>query len=313
MNNKYKIFVAWWTWFLWKRIVHKLKLLWLDYVTTSLSMWTDFRDKKQTEKFFEREKPDIVINCAAYVGWIQFWIKHEWELFYNNTLINLNLIEASRKVGIKRFINPISNCSYPNVLEKDFKEDEWWNWELHPSVLVYWFAKKSTWIQSYAYSNQYNMDFINLLIPNMYGPWDHFEEERSHALWALIMKIVNAHNNSSPEVSIWWTWKPIREWLYVDDCVDFLLKSIEISPEINPINIWQWKWISIIDMAKIIKDIVWYKWKLQLDTTKQDGAPYKIMNIEKCRDIFWILPDTTLEKWIEKTIKWYINNFNKND
>ncbi|MCK4781673.1 NAD-dependent epimerase/dehydratase family protein [Candidatus Parcubacteria bacterium] len=311
-KNK-KIFVAGGTGFLGKRIVKRLKEERMDFVTTSLSMGVDFRDKRQIEKFFEKERPEIIINCAAYVGGIKFGLEHEGEIFYNNALINTNLIECARKYNIKRYINPISNCSYPDVVQKDFKEEEWWDGPLHPSVLVYGFIKKATWVQSYAYHNQYKMDFINFLVPNMYGPNDHFNEVRSHALGALVMKVVKAEEENLPEVIIWGTGEPIREWLYIDDCVEAFIRALEIPSAIELINIGQGKGISIGELAKMIKEIVGYKGKLVFDISKPDGAPYKVMNVERMEKIFNWLPPTKLENGIKKTVDWYYKNIINNN
>lgn len=303
-QNK-KIFVAGGTGFLGKRVVKRLEEEKVNFVSASLSLGVDFRDKIQIENFFERERPDIVINCAAYVGGIKFGMEHEGEIFYNNILINANLIECARKFGVKRFINPISNCSYPDVVQKDFKEDEWWDGPLHSSVLVYGFAKKATWVQAYAYHNQYGMDFINLIVPNMYGPEDHFNEVRSHALGALIMKIARAKEENLPEVIVWGTGKPVREWLYIDDCVEAFMRAMEIPSTIEPINIGQGIGVSIAKLAETIQNIVGYKGKLVFDSTKPDGALYKIMNVDRMKKILNWIPETGLEDGIRKTIKWY--------
>jgi GDP-L-fucose synthase len=316
MTNNFKIkkiFIAGGTGFLGKRVIKRLEEEKLPYVTTSLSLGVDFRDYNQTEKYFSQEKPDILINCAAYVGGIKFGMEHEGEIYFNNTLINLNLFECARKFGVKRIINPISNCSYPDVLQKDFKEDEWWDGPLHRSVLVYGFVKKATWVLSVAYKSQYNLDVINFLVPNMYGPGDHFEEIRSHALGALIMKISKAKENKEDKVIIWGTGKPIREWLYVDDCVEAFIRALYIHPEEEPINIGQGKGISISDLANIIKEVVGYKGEFVYDTSKPDGAPYKIMNVEKCKKIFNWYPDTELKTGIKKTVKWYYENILKKE
>ena len=306
--KRQKIFVAGGTGFLGKRVVKRLKEEGMDFVTTSLSMGVDFRNKEQVEEFFEKERPCFVINCATFIGGIQFSLEHEGEIFYNNVLINTNLIEASRKYGIKRFVNPISNCSYPGVVQKDFKEDEWWEGPLHPSVLVYGFVKKGTWVQSYAYHNQYGMDFINFLVPNMYGPGDHFDAVRSHAMGALIMKIVKAKEENLPEVIVWGTGKPVREWLYIDDCVEAFVRALKTPPVIEPINIGQGFGISIADMAKMIKKIVGFQGKLVFDTSMPDGAPYKVMNAERMKTIFDWLPSTQLEEGVKKTVDWYYKN-----
>lgn len=308
-----KIFVAGGTGFLGKRVLKRLKEEKLTYVTTSQSLGVDFRDYSQTENYFLKEKPDVLINCAAYVGGIKFGMEHEGEIYFNNTLINLNLFECARKFGVKRIINPISNCSYPDVLQKDFKENEWWDGPLHRSVLIYGFVKKATWVLSVAYKSQYDLDVINFLVPNMYGPGDHFEEVRSHALGALIMKMVNAKERGLEKVLIWGTGKPIREWLYVDDCVEAFVRALYISSEEEPINIGQGKGISIKELADLIKDIVGYSGELICDTSKPDGASYKIMNVDKCKEIFDWHPDTELKIGIEKTVRWYYENILKRE
>lgn len=303
-----KIFVAGCTGFLGKRVSLRLKNDEYRFVGTSKSLGVDFREKKQIEKYFEKERPDIVINCATFIGGIKFGLDYMGQIFYDNVLINTYLIECARKYHIKRFINPISNCSYPDTVGRDFKEDEWWEGPLNPTVLVYGFVKKGTWVQSYAYHNQYKMDFINLLVPNMYGPGDHFDEVRSHAMGALIKKIVYAKENNLPEVIVWGTGKPVREWLYVDDCVEIFIKSLKISPVLAPINIGQGVGISIKNIAFMIKRAINYKGKLIFDTTKPDGAPYKVMNVERMKKIFHCVPQTKLEDGVKKTIRWYYKN-----
>jgi len=302
---KSKIFVPGATGFLGTRLVNRLKKEKLNFVTASKTLGTDFRNQKEVDDFFTREKPDIVINCAAYVGGIKFSLEHEGEIFFNNILISTYLIEAARKYGVKRFVNPISNCSYPNVVQKDFKEKEWWDGPLHPSVFVYGFIRKAVWTQTYAYHRQYNMNFTNFLIPNMYGPNDHFNEIRSHALGALIMKIFRAKKENLPSVIVWGSGKPIREWLYVDDAVEAFMRSFSIEPHVDPINLGQGKGISIAELANKIKKVVDYKGKLVFDTKKPDGAPYKVMNVEKLKKMYKWLPSTSLDSGIKKTIDWY--------
>ncbi|MFA6329456.1 MAG: NAD-dependent epimerase/dehydratase family protein [Candidatus Micrarchaeia archaeon] len=303
-----KIFVAGGTGFLGSRVTKRLDELGWNYITTSKSKGVDFRNLKELDKYFAKEKPDVVINCAAYVGGIQFGLKHEGEIFFNNLLMSTNLMECARIRGVRKIINPLSNCSYPNVTNKTFKEEEWWDGPLHDSVMVYGFAKKATWMQAYAYSRQYGMNFTNFLVPNMYGPGDHFEEERSHALGALIMKIVKAKQKGEPQVTVWGSGKPVREWLYIDDCVEAFMRALEKDTPVEPINLGQGTGISIGDLAEKIRKKAGYQGKLVLDKTKPDGAPYKVMNVDKLRKIFGWTPSTSLDEGIEKTIEWYCNN-----
>ena len=311
-TNK-KILVAGGSGFLGKRVVKKLKEMNIDFRSVSLHTGVDFRNFNQTKELFEKERFDAVINCAAFVGGIQFGYEKPGEIFYNNILMATNLMEASRLTNVERFINPISNCSYPAHLTKDFREEEWWDGPLHESVLVYGFVRKASWVQSWAYYKQYGFRTINLILPNMYGPGDHFDETRSHALGALIMKFVEAKIKNQPEVIVWGTGKPVREWLYVDDGAEILIKSLEIEPTIEPINVGVGKGISILELATLIKEVVGYKGKIILDRSKPDGAPHKTMDNTKMRKIFNWVPPTSLKDGIKKTVEWYINENRKDN
>lgn len=305
---KKKILVAGGTGFLGKRLIKKLKEKKMDFVTTSLSLGVDFRNLNQTLNFLKQHKPNIVIHAATFIGGIKFGLDHIGEVNYFNTIMTANLIEAARIAKVDRFISPISNCSYPSVVSRVFKEDEYWNGPLHPSVVAYGMVRKAQVIQTYAYAKQYGMKFVNLILPNMYGPEDHFDEERSHALGALIMKIARATLKNIPEVIVWGTGKPVREWLYVDDGAEALIRAIDTDHFVDPVNIGIGKGISIKDMAKYIKNIAGYKGKLVFDKTRPDGAPYKIMDVEKCKKIFKWLPETGFEEGVRKTYEWYIKN-----
>ena len=302
-----KIFVPGGNGFLGRRLVRKLKEKDIKFVSLSLRDGIDFRNFKQTKELFKKEEFDAVINCAAFVGGIQYGYEKLGEIFYNNTLMSMSLMEASRLTGVSRFVNPISNCSYPARLTKDFKEEEWWDGPLHESVMVYGFVRKASWIQSWAYYKQYAFKTINLILPNMYGPGDYFDETRSHALGALIMKFVEAKRKNQPEVVVWGTGKPIREWLFVDDGAEILIKSLEIEPVVEPINVGVGKGISILELAELIRQIVGYKGRIILDRSKPDGAPYKTMNNNRLKKIFNWVPPTSLREGIKKTVEAYLN------
>ncbi len=306
--SKKKVFVAGGTGFLGKSLINLLKKKKFDYVTTSLSLGVDFRDLKQTTEFFKKNKPDIVIHAAAYIGGIKFGLDHAGEVYFNNILMSTNLIEAARIVGVERFISPIANCAYPDVVNKDFKESEFWNGPLHESVMTYGIVRKAQWAQTWAYARQYGMKFVNLILPNMYGPGDYFDAERSHALGALIMKVDKAKKEKAKEIIVWGTGKPVREWLYVDDGAEALIRAIDIDYFVNPINIGVGKGISIKELVQLIQKVAGYKGKLVFDTSKPDGAPYKVMDVSLCKKIFNWLPKTDLERGIKATYCWYNKN-----
>ena len=304
-----KVFVPGGNGFLGKRVVNKLEEKGIGYVSLSLRNGYDFRDVKQTRELFEQERFDALINCAAFVGGIQFGYEKPGEIFYNNILMSTNLMESARLTSVKRFVNPISNCSYPGHLTKDFKEEEWWDGQLDESVLVYGFVRKATWVQSWAYYKQYDFETVNLILPNMYGPGDHFEEKRSHALGALIMKFVEAKRKNLPHVIVWGSGKPVREWLFVDDGAEILVKALETGPTVDPINVGVGKGISILELAELIRDIVGYKGKIVLDRSKPDGAPHKTMDNSKLKALFNWVPPTSLRNGIEQTVEWYRSRY----
>ncbi|MCB0576809.1 MAG: NAD-dependent epimerase/dehydratase family protein, partial [Saprospiraceae bacterium] len=266
-----KILVTGATGFLGKRVVKKLREQGHEPIRTSLSMGVDLRDYQQTIDFFQKEQPEILLNCASFVGGIQFGYKYPVDLFENNLLMNVNILKACREAGVRRIVNPISNCVYPAKATL-FKEEEIWDGPMHESVLVYGFVRKAFWVGSWASHRQYGLDVINIVLSNMYGPEDHFEEERSHALGALIMKFVEAKRKNQPFVNVWGSGKPVREWMHVDDGAESMIRSIEMPATEDFVNIGIGQGISVIEMCELIKEISGYQGEIKLDPSKPDGA-----------------------------------------
>tara|TARA_R110001592_G_scaffold278865_2_gene546185 strand:- start:1340 stop:2263 length:924 start_codon:yes stop_codon:yes gene_type:complete len=293
--------------FLGKRVCKTLSARNLPYLGISRENGPDLRDRQSALAFFDKIRPTKIINCAAFVGGIQFGYKHPVELFHNNLAMTMNLLECANKNNVKRIVNPISNCAYPGAATY-FKESEFWAGPLHESVLVYGFVRKASWVGSWAYSKQFGLDVVNLILSNMYGPEDHFEEERSHALGALIMKIVRAKKLGKEQVSVWGSGKPIREWLHVDDGAEAMVRALYIDPITDPINIGVGKGISIIALATLIKKFVGYSGELVLDSSKPDGAPYKTVDGTLGAKILNWTPSRDFEQGVEETIKWYLQH-----
>lgn len=299
------------TGFLGKRVCRLLESQGISYLGVSRQNGPDLRERPETLAFFHEQQATQIINCAAFVGGIQFGYKHSAELFQNNLLMTLNLLEAAHISKVKRLVNPISNCAYPGDATF-FKEDEFWNGPLHESVMVYGFARKASWVGAWAYAKQYGLDIINLILSNMYGPEDHFEEERSHALGALIMKIMRAKLAGQPQVVVWGSGKPVREWLHVDDGAEAMVRALNVAPCVDPINIGIGKGISIWEMATLIKDLVGYEGELVLDTSKPDGATYKTVDGSRGAQHFGWSPDRDFKQGVAEAIKWYVEHGEKN-
>lgn len=299
-----KIAVTGATGFLGKSVVKKLQAQGIDPILTSLSLGVDLRDYEQASDFFQQEKPEVVLNCASYVGGIQYGYKYPVDLFENNLLMNVNLLRAARESGVQRVVNPIPNCVYPAKATL-FKEEEIWDGPLHESVQVYAFVRKALWMGAWANHHQYGLDSINIVLSNMYGPGDHFEEERSHALGALIMKFVEAKRHNAPFVNVWGSGKPVREWLHVDDGAEAMIRSIDLPPTTNFINIGVASGMSIAEMAHLVKTLVGYKGEIQFDLSKPDGAPYKTVDGSRGEQLMGWKPSMPFREGVEDTIRWY--------
>lgn len=298
------------TGFLGTRLCGILENKGVEFSKTSLSLGLDLRNEKETIKYFRDIKPDYVLNCAAFLGGVQFGYEHAAEMFRNNMLMEMSLLEACKQSEVKRLINPIGNCSYPGEAVV-YTEKEFWNGPLHESVKAYGLAKKSFCVGSWAYGKQYGLDVINLIFSNMYGPCDHFDEVRSHAVGAMIMKFVKAKKANLPEVVIWGTGKPIREWLYVDDACDAMIRAMDIAPYDDIINVGVSKGYTITETAEMIAEIVGYKGNIVYDTSKLDGAPCKQVDGTLCSKLLKWTPAMPFKEGLHKTIDWYIRNIDK--
>ena len=266
----------------------------------SLSDGFDLKIPGKLTKFIAENSIDTVINCAAKVGGIEFGRQNPIMLFEENLRLTLEILNACSLNNVL-LINPISNCTYPKDLSL-FQEKDFWNGALDDSVLVYGSVRKMAWVGALAYHQEKQLKSINLIFPNLYGPGDHLDSVRAHALGGLVSRIIKAHREESPEVMIWGTGQPIREWMYVEDAAEALLESLNKDLPIDPINVGSGKGISISDLAVLIAREVGYTGALKFDPSKQDGAPVKIMDGKKGADLLGWLPKTSLDEGIKRTV-----------
>ena len=212
----------------------------------------DITNIKILNDFFLKHEPQAVINCAAFVGGISYGYKFPAKMLSENTKMALNLYQVSNENKVSILINPISNCAYPGHLDT-YKEDHFFDGPPHDSVYNYGMSKRMCVDLGSSFFKEYNFSSANIILSNMYGPEDHFDVERSHALGALVKKIFDAKMNNENIVEIWGTGKPIREWLYVQDGANALVRSLDLKSGHHFFNVGVKKGISIIDLANIIK------------------------------------------------------------
>ena len=291
------------TGFLGKSLYKRLNDAGVRCVGASLSNGFDIRNQGALDELIQSQKCNVMINCAATVGGIEFGRRNPVSLFRDNLLMTLSILESASKYKVK-LINPISNCAYPRDL-KIFTENEFWNGPLDDSVLVYGSLRKIGWIGAWAYASELQLNSINLVFPNMYGPGDHMDPVRAHALGALTYRILMAKAERKPEISVWGSGTPVREWMYVDDAVDALVLAIDAELPVDIINIGTGKGISIRDLAYEIARQVGYEGDIEFDLSKPDGAPYKTMDGSQGQKLLNWQAKTDLEAGISKTILWY--------
>lgn len=173
-------------------------------------------------------------------------------------------------------VNPIANCAYPGILA-EFREEDFWSGSIHPSVLGYGGARRFSVLASEVFRKEHDVDVIDISLPNLFGPGDHLDPLRAHALGALVFRIVKATLENQHEVIIWGSGKPIREWLYVEDAARALVSAADAKTELKFINVGSGKGISISELAETIAAVVGYQGTLSYDTDMADGAKEKRM------------------------------------
>tara|TARA_B100001029_G_scaffold39339_1_gene30484 strand:- start:15358 stop:16293 length:936 start_codon:yes stop_codon:yes gene_type:complete len=257
--------------------------------------------------FLNDNKIKGVINCAAFVGGISYGYKYQADLLSINSQMAINLYKASHKSNVSMLVNPISNCAYPEKYT-DYEESKFWDGKIHDSVFNYGLSKRVYVAMGEAYFQQYNFSSSNIVLSNMYGPLDHFQIERSHALGALILKIYNAKKNNLEYVEVWGTGTPIREWLYVEDGAKSLIKALDLSDGHHFFNVGCGIGHSVIDIAKkIAKEFDW-NGEFKLDKSKPDGVLEKKVDPNLGKKILNWSPEVSIDDGIKLTIEWFIEN-----
>jgi len=296
------------TGFVGRNVARFLKNENVEFTASSLSMGTDLRDLSQTTSLLKKTDPDIIINCAAHVGSLNYVTEKAGTVVLDNSRMLLNMYEATANHNKNIvIINPVANCAYPAKADT-FKEDEWWDGHLHRSVMSYGSTRRLMWSLGESFAMQFGIKSIYLLVPNMYGEFDSTDPNKAHALNALISKFVKAEKDGKKEIVVWGTGTAIREWLYADDFARILFDIISTpgySDLSEPINIAQNSGLSVKELVDIINSYYNNSFTINWDRSKPDGAPKKVMDDKKFRMKFPDFQFTSFEKGIPDTIKYY--------
>lgn len=253
------------------------------------------------------ENADVVIHLAARVGGIGFNQKYPGPLFYDNIIMGVQLMEAARRKGIKKFIQVGTVCAYPKYTPAPFKEEDLWNGYPEGTNAPYGIAKKALLVMAQAYRKQYGMNIIYLLPVNLYGPKDNFEPESSHVIPALIRKFIDAIEKDERQVVVWGTGNASREFLYVEDAAEGILAAAEKYDKPDPVNLGTGQEITIKQLVNLIAQLSGFKGQIVWDTTKPDGQPRRCLDTSKAKREFGFTAKTDLLTGIQKTVDWYRN------
>ena len=252
---------------------------------------------------------DVLFHAAAYYGGIGINQTQPATLYYSNLVMGANLMEAARLVDLKKFVAIGTACSYPGYLEGHLKEADLWAGPCHASVVNYGLTKKMMAVQAQAYKRQYGLDSIHLILTNLYGPGDSYNPERSHVVAALVRKWVEAEQAKSPSVEVWGTGKPVREFIYVEDCADAIVLAAEkYDDAAMPLNIGTGVGTTIKELAETVHEASGYQGKMNWLTDKPDGAPFKVLDTTRMKQVLDWTPPTKLKDGLAKTVAWYRAN-----
>jgi GDP-L-fucose synthase len=265
----------------------------------------DLEDEAAVFAYFEKNRPEYVFMSAAKVGGIVANNTYPASFLAQNLRIQLNIIEAAYRVGVKKFLFLGSSCIYPKLCPQPIKEEYLLTGLLEPTNQPYAIAKIAGIELATSYRRQFGFNAISAMPTNLYGPGDNFDLMNSHVLPALIRKFHEAKLNNQSEVVVWGTGTPKREFLHVDDLASALLFLMDQYEEAGHINVGVGEDLSIKELALLVKETVGFEGELVFDTTKPDGTPRKLLDVSKLTDLGWT-PKISLADGIKSTYQWFL-------
>ncbi len=251
---------------------------------------------------------EIVIHLAAKVGGIGLNQEKPGELFYDNIMMGVQLIEAARQAQVEKFTAIGTICAYPKFTPVPFKEENLWNGYPEETNAPYGLAKKMLLVQSQAYRQQYGFNSIFLLPVNMYGPGDNFDPKSSHVIAAIIKKVYDAKKEERNYIEAWGTGKPTREFLYVEDGAEGIILATEKYDKSDPVNLGSGMEISIKDLVELICKLMNFDGEIRWNTSKPDGQPRRRLDTSRAEREFGFKAKTDFEEGLKNTINWYIKS-----
>ena len=291
--------------FLGSRVVEKLRAKSPADIFVPRRANYDLVEAENVGRLYRDARPDIVIHLAGEVGGIGANRANPGRFFYNNLMMGAQMMEQGRRNGVSKFVAIGTICAYPKHTPVPFKEEDLWNGYPEETNAPYGLAKKMLLVQAQAYRRQYGFNAIFLLPVNLYGPGDNFDSETSHAIPAIIRKCAEAVAAGAPEIVLWGTGRPTREFLYVDDAAEGILLATERYDGPDPVNLGSGMEISIKDLATLIAKLTGFQGRIAWDANKPDGQPRRSLDTSKAERLFGFRARFPFEEGLRETIASY--------
>ena len=293
--------------FLGSHVVDRLRATGEDPFVASRSEH-DLVDPSASRRLFEMARPEVVFHLAAEVGGIGANRDNPGRFFFANMSMGMHLIESARQHGLKKFVQVGTICAYPKFTPVPFKEADIWNGYPEETNAPYGVAKKALLVMLQGYRQQYGLNGIYLLPVNLFGPRDNFDLHTSHVIPALVRKCVEAKQRGDKEIQAWGTGSASREFLYVEDCAEGVVLSMERYESPEPMNLGSGREITIKDLTTLVAKLSGFEGKIVWDPTKPDGQPRRCLDVSRAKKEIGFTAGTSLEDGLANTIKWYVGH-----
>jgi GDP-L-fucose synthase len=291
--------------FLGSRIVAELRRDGVSDIFVPRSAAYDLRTEDGVRSVFADARPRVVIHAAALAGGIGANRMRPGEMFYDNAVMGIQLMEHARRSGVEKFVTVGSVCAYPKFTPVPFREDDLWNGYPEETNAPYGLAKRMLLVQSQAYRAQYGFNAIYLIQVNLYGPGDNFDPASSHVIPALIKKLCDATESGADHIDLWGTGSASREFLYVDDAAKGIVLAAERYDGPEPVNLGVGREITIRELVTLVAELTGFSGELRWDPTKPDGQPRRVLDTTRARDLFGFTAQTSFDEGLRRTIEWY--------
>ncbi len=291
--------------FLGRSVVAKLREAGCGEISVPRQCDYDLRTERGVARFYDQLRPEVVIHLAAVVGGIGANRDNPGAFFYDNAVMGVQLIEFARRAGIEKFVCIGTVCSYPKFNPVPFREQELWNGYPEETNAPYGLAKRLLLVQAQAYRRQYGLNAIYLIPVNLYGPGDNFSLTTSHVIPAMLRKCVEAKEANRRSVTLWGDGSPTREFLYVDDAAEGIVRATRLYDGAEPVNLGAGREISIRDLARLIAARTGFEGEIRWDTSRPNGQPRRCIDTTRAKAWFGFEASTSFDEGLRATCEWY--------